>query len=74
MARSFFFLGGFARDKNGHYGWPDLSPPGSWGGSRPPLVARSISFFGPKKLSERAVGGNVCSPEVGGGGWRRLGS
>jgi hypothetical protein len=27
------------------WGWPDLSPPGSWGGSRPPLVAGSPFFF-----------------------------
>jgi hypothetical protein len=30
-----------------------ISPPGRWGGSRPPVVARSIFFF--------------CLPEVGGG-------
>jgi hypothetical protein len=43
-----------------------ISPPGRWGGSRPPSVARSISFFffffggSPEK-----------SPEVGGGVHRR---
>jgi hypothetical protein len=32
-----------------------------------------LFFFLPEKSPERAVGGDVCSPEVGGGKWRRLG-
>jgi hypothetical protein len=32
-----------------------------------------LFFFLPEKSSERAVGGGVCSLEVGGGTWRRLG-
>jgi hypothetical protein len=43
------------------WGWPDLSPPGSWGGSRPPLVAGSPFFFFPFFL----FAGNV----TGGGRW-----
>jgi hypothetical protein len=40
-----------------HPQWPDLFS----------------SFFSPKKSPERAVGGDVSSPEVGNGEWRRLG-
>jgi hypothetical protein len=40
----FFFFLACQRDKNGHWGWLDLSPPGRWGGSQPPPVARSISL------------------------------
>jgi hypothetical protein len=42
------------------WGWPDLSPPGSWGGSRPPLVAGSPFFFVRRKCYRRwAVSGGV---------------
>jgi hypothetical protein len=31
-------------------------------------------FFSPEKLSERAVGGGICSPEVGDSEWWHLSS
>ena len=60
---SFFFF--FAGDKNGYWGWPDLSPLGRWGGSQPPPVAGS--FFGLRW----AVGDDVSLLElaVSGGCW-----
>jgi hypothetical protein len=37
-----------------------ISPPGRWGGSQPPQVARSIFFFfPPEKSPEVAAGGGV---------------
>jgi hypothetical protein len=48
-----------------------ISPPGCWGRSRPPLVARSIFFFFfffflPEKSSEVGGGWRHLLPEVGG--------
>ena len=44
-----------------------ISPPGHWGGSRPPPMAGSIFFFCSLESRWRwAVGGGVHSPEVGG--------
>jgi hypothetical protein len=42
-----------------------ISPPGRWGGSRPPPVARSISFFFVGKV---AGGGRWVATSVAGGG------
>ena len=59
---SFFFCRSPERQK-----WPlgvaESLSPGCWGGSRPPLVARSIFFFG---FAEKVAGDGI--------GWRCLGS
>jgi hypothetical protein len=47
-----------------------ISPPGRWGGSQPPSVARSIFFFFAEKVAE--VGGGwrwVVASVVEGGRW-----
>jgi hypothetical protein len=77
-----FVLFAGATKKKSHWGWPDLSPPSRWGGLQPPQAAGGIAatpsgriylffFFLPKKLPEVAIGGSICSPEVG-SEWRHL--
>ena len=70
---SLFFFVVRRRDKNGHWGWWDLSPLTATPSGQIYLFFFFFFLGSPEKSSEIAMGGGVCSSEVG-DGWRHLSS